>query len=247
MRDKNARLVESRQRQHTPIVRHSHDAIIHFNAHRGDKIPNLESPTSAERAALSKMPPDVVSNLEMWAERANSQTKQEMEEVDPKALWVFLDHLMSTMSAEELELTLWVDPLIGRSSNVSWATTSSTSTIPHTSNHKRPVEIYEEHRPTLTTTQPFPVANTTSASVSTVTDPTFCIICEEDFTPEFTPPAWITLACEHTPTICKKCMTRSIASDLENKIWNQIACPECPALLEYEDIRRLADAESFAR
>lgn len=77
--------------------------------------------------------------------------------------------------------------------------------------------------------------------------PTECIICTEEFTSELRPPPWITLTCLHQPSVCTSCMQRSISSDLQNKLWNQIKCPECDSLLIYEDIQRLADAETFTR
>lgn len=77
--------------------------------------------------------------------------------------------------------------------------------------------------------------------------PTECIICTEEFTSELPPPPWITLTCLHQPSVCTPCMQRSISSDLQNKLWNQIKCPECDSSLIYEDIQRLADAETFAR
>ncbi|KAF4631885.1 hypothetical protein G7Y89_g6245 [Cudoniella acicularis] len=78
-------------------------------------------------------------------------------------------------------------------------------------------------------------------------DPTSCIVCTEDFSSTVRPPPWISLACVHEPSICTRCLSECIKSDLETKIWNQIKCPECKELLVFEDIKRLADPVSFAR
>ena len=74
-----------------------------------------------------------------------------------------------------------------------------------------------------------------------------CIICTEDFSEIVTAPSWISLACLHEPSVCRDCIAKCIKTNLESKIWNQIMCPECKTLLIYEDIQRLADAETFAR
>ncbi|KAJ3950237.1 uncharacterized protein N0V96_001381 [Colletotrichum fioriniae] len=39
----------------------------------------------------------------------------------------------------------------------------------------------------------------------------------------------------------------SIKSDLNSKLWTEIQCPECRELLEYVDIQKYADGETFAR
>lgn len=74
-----------------------------------------------------------------------------------------------------------------------------------------------------------------------------CIICTETFSSSIKPPDRISSACLHQPSVCKLCVAKSIKNDLENKIWNQIKCPECGILLEHQDISRLADAKTFAR
>jgi hypothetical protein len=77
--------------------------------------------------------------------------------------------------------------------------------------------------------------------------PTSCLICTEEFRGTVVPPAWITVACLHGPSVCTECLAECIKSDLENKIWNQIKCPECESLLIHEDIERLADPATFSR
>ncbi|PMD40388.1 hypothetical protein L207DRAFT_633426 [Hyaloscypha variabilis F] len=61
--------------------------------------------------------------------------------------------------------------------------------------------------------------------------PTSCIICTEDFSSTTRKPRWISSSCLHHP----------------HKIWNQIKCPECEITLIYDDIRRFADPDTFAR
>jgi hypothetical protein len=59
----------------------------------------------------------------------------------------------------------------------------------------------------------------------------------------------ITSACQHRPTICKLCLRQWLESNLdEAAVGGRLPrCPECPALLEHADVRRLAAARVFAR
>lgn len=77
--------------------------------------------------------------------------------------------------------------------------------------------------------------------------PTSCIICTEDFSSTTRQPPWISSSCLHHPSVCYGCLEKSIKIDLDSKIWNQIKCPECGITLIYDDIRRLADPDTFAR
>jgi hypothetical protein len=77
--------------------------------------------------------------------------------------------------------------------------------------------------------------------------PTSCIICTEDFSSTTRQPRWISSSCLHHPSVCYGCVEKSIKIDLDSKIWNQIKCPECGITLIYDDIRRLADPDTFAR
>lgn len=74
-----------------------------------------------------------------------------------------------------------------------------------------------------------------------------CLICadtkEEILFPRFSP----TASCTHSPNACLECLERSIRSDLTGKIWTDIRCPECRELLDYTDIQRYADVETFKR
>ncbi|PBP17639.1 IBR domain-containing protein [Diplocarpon rosae] len=74
-----------------------------------------------------------------------------------------------------------------------------------------------------------------------------CIICIEDFSEDIQPPEWISLECLHKPAICAGCVMAYLESELDNKICDRISCPECIVILDYHDIKRLADQETFAR
>ncbi|KAL7822269.1 hypothetical protein V8C26DRAFT_390525 [Trichoderma gracile] len=74
-----------------------------------------------------------------------------------------------------------------------------------------------------------------------------CSICADTKEPILFPRFSPTASCEHPPTACLECLERSIRSDLTSKIWTDIRCPECRGLLDYTDIQRYADEETFRR
>ena len=74
-----------------------------------------------------------------------------------------------------------------------------------------------------------------------------CVVCTETIGVALFPGASITKSCEHPPATCLECVAMSIQSDLSNKLWNEIRCPECGELLEYDDVQRYADPETRER
>ena len=74
-----------------------------------------------------------------------------------------------------------------------------------------------------------------------------CIICT-DTKPVFEfPSAAITKTCNHEPSTCHDCLATSIRSDLNNRLWNEIKCPECRGTLEYDDVQRFAEDDTKER
>lgn len=58
-----------------------------------------------------------------------------------------------------------------------------------------------------------------------------------------------TSSCRHEAKVCKPCLSASISSQLDTKVWTRIGCPisGCDELLEYGDIQAFADPRMFAR
>ncbi|KAL4999178.1 hypothetical protein BDV10DRAFT_58729 [Aspergillus recurvatus] len=78
--------------------------------------------------------------------------------------------------------------------------------------------------------------------------PEACIICLEPFSADgVKAPDTLSIACQHPPSVCYICLSKSIKHDLETKFWDEIKCPECQALFIDEDIKRFADEETFIR
>lgn len=53
--------------------------------------------------------------------------------------------------------------------------------------------------------------------------------------------------CDHPPQTCLECVATSIRTEFASKRWNQIHCPECRGLMEYEDVEAYADKTTFAK
>ncbi|KAH7156957.1 hypothetical protein EDB81DRAFT_881251 [Dactylonectria macrodidyma] len=74
-----------------------------------------------------------------------------------------------------------------------------------------------------------------------------CVVCTETKATGSFPRFSITGSCTHPPTTCLECIQLSIESDLSSKLWTEIRCPECRELLEYADIQRFANKQTFVR
>lgn len=74
-----------------------------------------------------------------------------------------------------------------------------------------------------------------------------CVVCTDNKPPEAFPRFSVTASCTHSPSTCLECVQLSIESDLNSKLWTEIRCPECRELLEYADIQRYANEQTFMR
>jgi hypothetical protein len=73
-----------------------------------------------------------------------------------------------------------------------------------------------------------------------------CIVCGDDKRVSEMP-MQITKSCEHEPNTCKDCISQWITSSMGSLAWDRLKCPECPALLQFEDVKAFADRETFDR
>ena len=76
-----------------------------------------------------------------------------------------------------------------------------------------------------------------------------CLICYDSFNPAETLVRQPTSSCEQEVNICKSCLSASISSQLETRMWTRISCPAmaCNKLLDYNDVQEFAEPETFAR
>ena len=76
-----------------------------------------------------------------------------------------------------------------------------------------------------------------------------CDICYGSFDPVKTSMRQPTSSCTHEINICKSCLSASISSQIETKLWTRIGCPAsaCDKLMGYDDVREFAEPQMFAR
>jgi len=74
-----------------------------------------------------------------------------------------------------------------------------------------------------------------------------CPICTEQQCILHFPQRAITATCTHEAIICLGCISQSITAQLETMVWDQLACPLCPALLTYADMKAWAKGKDFER
>lgn len=91
-------------------------------------------------------------------------------------------------------------------------------------------------------------ATNESSSLTRLSD-TECIICFSFFDIAKSSMCQPTSSCRHEANVCKPCLSASISSQLDTKIWTRVSCPasDCDELLEYRDIQANADPLIFAR
>ncbi|KAM0343649.1 hypothetical protein ACHAPU_008401 [Fusarium lateritium] len=82
---------------------------------------------------------------------------------------------------------------------------------------------------------------------STVVGDLECVVCVDTKHVDAFPRFSVTATCAHSPSTCLDCVQLSIESDLSTKLWTEIRCPECRELLEYADIQRYANQQTFTK
>lgn len=74
-----------------------------------------------------------------------------------------------------------------------------------------------------------------------------CIVCMERHFPTAFPDGPPSASCQHASDTCLDCLHRSVATQLTDKGFDQIVCPSCPSVLEYEDVQKSASSDAFER
>ena len=74
-----------------------------------------------------------------------------------------------------------------------------------------------------------------------------CIVCCDTLKGSQFPESKITENCTHEANTCIECIGHHIDTQLETRMWNQLNCPECPAMLGYADVKRNASVTTFQR
>lgn len=71
-----------------------------------------------------------------------------------------------------------------------------------------------------------------------------CLICAEELTTASFPHQ-ISADCVHRPTCCSACLSLYLEEQINDKPTGQIACPECPIILSYDNVKSLAREDHF--
>ena len=77
--------------------------------------------------------------------------------------------------------------------------------------------------------------------------PADCEVCFETLNGQNTPKRKTTFSCSHEPNVCRSCLATSIATQVNNKVWDQIDCPSCGQRLHFRDVKKFADPIVFER
>jgi len=74
-----------------------------------------------------------------------------------------------------------------------------------------------------------------------------CMTCVEILRLENFPNQKLSWECNHEPTVCNACLTRSIDLQIPEVEWDQVKCPECSTILPFDMVKRHASAHMFER
>jgi hypothetical protein len=74
-----------------------------------------------------------------------------------------------------------------------------------------------------------------------------CSVCMTLFPGYFFPQEELAPDCDHSSSVCIGCLGQSLDREIEEKPWDQVACPECPARLDSDTVKLFATAASFLR
>lgn len=73
-----------------------------------------------------------------------------------------------------------------------------------------------------------------------------CVACADEL-PRDDFGLLLTSSCRHINSACIACVQQWISAQLEEQSWNNISCIECSEVMQYEDVKRHADLETFQR
>lgn len=74
-----------------------------------------------------------------------------------------------------------------------------------------------------------------------------CSVCMARFPGYFFPQGKLAPDCDHDSSVCIGCLGQSLDREIGEKPWDQVACPECPARLDFDTVKLFATAASFLR
>ena len=52
---------------------------------------------------------------------------------------------------------------------------------------------------------------------------------------------------DHGANVCRPCYIRHLEVEIDSKTWDELACPECPVRLTYNEVENMSNADDFAK
>lgn len=74
-----------------------------------------------------------------------------------------------------------------------------------------------------------------------------CTVCDTNKGSNQFPSSTKVSSHDHEANVCRACYMVHIQVEIDSKMWDQVACPECAVLLGYEEVKNMTNAEDFSK
>ncbi|THW95736.1 hypothetical protein D6D15_01245 [Aureobasidium pullulans] len=74
-----------------------------------------------------------------------------------------------------------------------------------------------------------------------------CTVCDTNKGSNQFPSSTKVSSHDHGANVCRACYMIHIQVEIDSKMWDQVACPECAVLLGYEEVKNMTNAEDFSK
>lgn len=91
------------------------------------------------------------------------------------------------------------------------------------------------------------VASPQTLVAQDVEETKMCHVCCEVQSSTLFPSRLPTSTCKHAVDACRLCLEKSIAEQMDQKIWDQIDCPMCPERMAFFDVKEFADTVTLEK
>ncbi|KAG9528374.1 hypothetical protein KCU93_g4402, partial [Aureobasidium melanogenum] len=74
-----------------------------------------------------------------------------------------------------------------------------------------------------------------------------CLVCDAEKGSNQFPSHKKVSSHEHDYNVCRPCYRGHLKSEIDSKDWNEVACPECPIMLTYKEVKNMTTTRNFAK
>ncbi|KAH0264305.1 hypothetical protein KCU91_g12141, partial [Aureobasidium melanogenum] len=74
-----------------------------------------------------------------------------------------------------------------------------------------------------------------------------CLVCDVEKGINQFPSSKRVSSHDHGSNVCRPCFLRHVEVEIDSKNWDQVACPECEIVLEYNEVKKMTSAEKFEK